>query len=293
MAVTVPAAVIGALVPGVFWLWFFTRGRAYRPTPRRWLAYTFFFGALSTIPAGAIEFFAIQEDIEQLNGLGSLAIVMLFIVGPVEETSKFLAVRLGVARTRFIEEPLDALTFGVAASLGFATAENIVYALSFGPEVLVGRGVFSAVGHVVFGSIWAVLLVAPHGQPRRRLQTVAGIGGAAVLHGVFNVLVLSGSGLGALVAALLVLIGGVFVVRLFRWSRRVSRFRLGRNVPTIDCSVCGTRYRLGPATCPVCGTYSNAASSRLMCGRCGHQATSTDARFCGRCGDLFVSQRRA
>jgi RsiW-degrading membrane proteinase PrsW (M82 family) len=51
-----------AFAPGLFWLWFFVRGRAYRPKPRRLLAVAFFLGMLSTVPAAAIEF-AVLNDV--------------------------------------------------------------------------------------------------------------------------------------------------------------------------------------------------------------------------------------
>ena len=46
--------VLLAFTPGLFWLWFFVRGRAYRPKPRRLLVFAFFLGMLSTIPAGTL-----------------------------------------------------------------------------------------------------------------------------------------------------------------------------------------------------------------------------------------------
>jgi RsiW-degrading membrane proteinase PrsW (M82 family) len=45
-----------AFAPGLFWLWFFVRGRAYRAKPMRLLAFAFFLGMLSTAPAAALEF---------------------------------------------------------------------------------------------------------------------------------------------------------------------------------------------------------------------------------------------
>ena len=62
---------------------------------------------------------------------------MLAIVGPVEETSKFLAIRLAVYRSLHFEEPMDGLVYGAAASLGFASLENLIYVLSYGPEVMI------------------------------------------------------------------------------------------------------------------------------------------------------------
>jgi hypothetical protein len=123
-----------------------------------------------------MEYWLIDSDELEygLASFGTIAGVMFFIVGPVEETSKFLAVRLGVYRTRHLREPLDALVYaGAAASLGFATAENIGYALSFGPEVMIARGPVSTLGHVVFGSLWALSL-NPQAQVRGHHDAYSG-----------------------------------------------------------------------------------------------------------------------
>ena len=195
MAVVV--AVISAIIPGFLWLWVFAHGRSYRGAPLKILLITFLFGMLSIIPAGALEFWLIDfDDVEySLVNFGAFAAAMFFVIGPVEETSKFLAVRLGVYRTRHLKEPLDGLIYGAAASLGFATAENIGYALSFGPEIMIIRGPLSTLGHVVFGSLWALSLnpIAPPG--RRRLIGIAALTAAALLHGLFNLLLFAGWGI--------------------------------------------------------------------------------------------------
>ena len=101
-----------ALAPGLFWLWFFVRGRSYRPKPRRLLAFAFFLGMLSTLPAAALEF-AFLQDVEIAAGtdLATAAAAMLFVVGPTEELSKFLAVRLGPYRSLYFDEPRDGLVY--------------------------------------------------------------------------------------------------------------------------------------------------------------------------------------
>ncbi|MEX2598785.1 MAG: PrsW family glutamic-type intramembrane protease, partial [Dehalococcoidia bacterium] len=132
------ALVLIAFTPGIFWLWFYTRLDKYRPEPRRLLAMAFFLGMLSTIPAGILNTLFIDESVlDQTAALASVAMAMLLVVGPVEETSKFLAVRFGPYRSRYFDEPIDALVYGAAASLGFASLENLMYVLTFGPEVMI------------------------------------------------------------------------------------------------------------------------------------------------------------
>ena len=164
-----------AFAPGLFWLWFFVRGRTYRPKPRRLLVYAFVLGMLFTAPAAALEAALLWgTDIRVGASLAAAAAAMLFVVGPVEELSKFMAVRLGPYRSLYFEEPRDGLVYAVAASLGFASVENLVYILSFGPEVMVGRAPFSTLAHVIFGSFWGVGTGHQGARGKTGARTVAG-----------------------------------------------------------------------------------------------------------------------
>ena len=91
-----PAVLLLAFAPGVFWLWFFAKRDVYRPEPKRLIALTFCLGMAATVPAGVLNTLFL-DDILLAGGaadIGSLAVGMLFVVGPVEETCKYLAVRL-------------------------------------------------------------------------------------------------------------------------------------------------------------------------------------------------------
>ncbi|MEX0763144.1 MAG: PrsW family glutamic-type intramembrane protease [Dehalococcoidia bacterium] len=284
---TAAVILVAAITPGIFWLWFFTRGRSYHPRPRRLLVGTFFLGAMSTVPAGLIEFALIPADSWGAStAIGAVAFVMFFIVGPVEETSKFLAVRFGAFRTGYFEEPLDGLIYSTAASLGFASAENVLYAITYGPEVMIVRGPLSTVAHLVFGAAWGLALGL---RARRRgfsALTLLGLAGAAITHGAFNVSAAAGL---PLLAIALVVIGALVVARMYRWAQRVSPFRLRRNVPLVACRVCHNEYRLGSRFCSQCGSPASDDDPALICGNC-RKISRADARFCVSCGDRFVKR---
>ena len=301
---SIPVVFAAALSPGIFWLWFFLRGRSYQPHPRRLIAGTFFLGMLSVVPAGALEY-ALAPDLPDDIGVsvGAVAGLMFLVVGPVEELSKFLSVRLGAFRSLHFDEPLDGLVFSAAASLGFASAENVLYAFQHGPEVMIVRGPLSTLAHVVFGMFWGAALAvrrmdraegakassgettAPWwGRSSPRQVVLLGLAGAALAHGTFNFMLATGFWW---VSVLLVIVGAVRVARLFRWGQRVSPFRLRRNVPVLTCPHCAGRFRLGAKFCDRCGTRTDGALSEIECGRCG-STNRPDARFCTSCGDRFV-----
>ena len=280
-----------AFAPGLFWLWFFIRGRSYRPKPGRLLLYAFLLGMLFTLPAAALEFaFFNLADIEVGRDLATGAAAMLFVVGPVEELSKFMAVRLGPYRSLYFDEPRDGLVYAVAASLGFASLENLVYILSFGPEVMVGRAVFSTLAHVIFGSFWGVGL-GVQAQAKRRgrgLLLSAGLLVAAAVHGVFNILVLTLSPVGLLLVLLLISLGLWWTLSRFRWAQRISPFRLRRNYPRVACSGCGQLNSITSRYCRSCGQSSQAASTLvLVCSHCISQVRP-DAEYCTSCGDMLL-----
>ena len=295
------AFVLIAFAPGVFWLWFFLKRNTYRPEPRRLIAATFFLGMLSTIPAGLIHGLLLDDSFlaSGLNDIGYAAVVMLFIVGPAEETSKFLAVRLYAYRSLYFDEPMKGLVYATAASLGFASAENLLYVLEFGPLVMLGRAPLSTLAHVVFGAFWGYALGKRMEQGKRVHQgaggsssgsvlvVVAGLACAALVHGLFNVTVLAFP----IAAIAIVAVGFWWVLSRYGWARRISPFRYRRNYPRFLCPSCGHHISVASRYCNTCGGYVTAPSGQLFCAHCGHP-NRLNAAFCTTCGDRFQLPRR-
>ncbi len=277
-----------AFAPGLFWLWFFIRKDVYRPEPRRMLAVTFLLGMAATIPAGIINTIFLDDDIlHETASLASVASGMLFVVGPAEEVCKFLAVRLRAYRSLYFDEPGDGLVYSTAASLGFASLENLLYILMFGPAVMLLRAPLSTAAHVVFGSFWGYALgrQVQDGQGRRRRwQTPAGIAAGAVVHGLFNVAVFTFWP----AAAVLVALGVAWTLGRFGWAQRVSPFRYRRNYPKIACAVCRRRISIVSRYCRFCGAPIPARGpGAVYCSYCEHE-NRPDAGYCARCGDRLL-----
>ena len=277
-----------AFAPGIFWLWFFIRRATYRPGPRRLLVFTFLLGMASTIPAGIINSIFLDDSIlSDSANLASVASGMLFVVGPAEETCKFLAVRLLAYRSSYFDEPGDGMVYSAAASLGFASLENLQYILIFGPAVMIGRAPLSTLGHLVFGSLWGYAL-GRHIQSRGRShgQVFVGIAAGAIAHGLFNVsLFVFGPA-----AIALVIIGALWTARRFGWARRVSPFRYRRNYPQILCPNCNRHIRVISRYCRFCGVPVAAQlrnADAVYCSNCGH-GNRPDAGFCAHCGDQLL-----
>ncbi len=276
--------VLLAFTPGLFWLWFFLRQDVYRPEPRKLIALTFVLGCLSTIPAGIVEaIFLADFDLEEGALLGTAA-AMLLVVGPIEEASKFAVVRLKSYRSLYFDEPTDGLVYAAAASLGFASLENLAYVVTFGPEVMIVRAPLSTVGHLVFGSIWGYALGVHHASGYNRTGLVViSLSLASVVHAAFNIAVF-GFPPGAIA---LVVVVGIWAMSRFKWARRVSPFKYRRNYPEVMCPSCDQLIRVTSRFCRFCGVLAESGAGPLFCGYCGNK-NRPDSHYCTRCGDQLL-----
>lgn len=281
-----------AFAPGLFWLWFFARRNIYRPDPKRILAGTFFLGIFSTFPAGILNSTFISDEVNsalssgQFVALSTIAASMFFVVGPVEETLKFLAVRIYAYRSLYFDEPMDGMVYAAAASLGFASLENLYYIYEYGPDVMIGRSILSTLGHVVFGSFWgyALGIQAQQHSKKSAFILVVAIVIAAVAHGMFNTLLFADQFL--LVLALFGL-GVLWTINRFNWARRVSPFKKRRNYPKVACSGCERLVSLGGKHCSYCGERVKKNNSMLYCSHC-RNPNQEGSKFCTNCGDQFL-----
>ena len=274
-----------AFAPGIFWLWFFVRKDIYRPEPKRLLALTFFLGMVSTIPAGVVNAIFLDDSIVS-GPAAAFTMGMLFVVGPVEETAKFLAVRLVAFRSLYFDEPGDGLVYSVAASLGFASLENFMYIINFGPEVMIGRAPLSTLAHAIFGSFWGYALGSQKQEDTRNSTPVfMGVATGAVVHGLFNVLVMTPQTL--LAAVVLIVLGAWWTLRHLDWAQRVSPFRYKRNYPRILCLTCNQRINVLSRFCRFCGAPVMTSRADIYCSHCNTRNLSHTS-FCTGCGDQLM-----
>lgn len=274
-----------SFAPGIFWLWFFLRQDKIRPEPLRLIALTFLLGCASTIPAGLGNYlFGADNLLEGSPNLISVVTAMTLVVGPVEELCKFGAVRLGPYRSLYFDEPVDGLVYASAASLGFASLENLFYVWQYGPAVMLLRAPLSTVGHLVFGSIWGYALGQYYiSGGRKRALLFRSLVLAAGAHALFNVLVFSFP----LGAVALVILGGIWSFRAIRKGDRHSPFRFRRNYPRIICDSCGESMSTFNSFCTRCGAPRAEGMSTIVCSNC-EEPNRADAAFCTSCGDQFL-----
>ena len=188
-----------AIGPALFWLIFFYRKDKYATQPLSWIVKIFLLGALIIIPVFICE---------SIAGILISEFAVAVIVAPiVEECGKYFVVTRYVYTTSEFNEPVDGIMYAVAAALGFATIENILYIFSIPLtelptlfSVVVARAVLSVPGHALFSSIWGHSLgIAKFGLPRDAPKIITGLAVAIMFHGLFNFLLMSVLGIALLI----------------------------------------------------------------------------------------------
>jgi RsiW-degrading membrane proteinase PrsW (M82 family) len=201
------AALIVPILPGLIWLWIFYRTDRYEPEPKKLVMLTFALGVLSIIPAfigerlgehvypylASIES-AAAAPLGELSNPLPLFIGCFLIIGPCEEISKFLAVRLFIYRNREFDEPLDGIIYASAAALGFASLENVFYVVDWthGLGIRWGmlgvRSFLALPGHVIFAATWGYALGRKKFNPQ--YQVWPRLLAASGLHGLYDFLLM-------------------------------------------------------------------------------------------------------
>ena len=282
-----------SVLPCALWLWYFSSRSLYKRPAWRVLGVTFVLGALATVPALRLNLLG-QSLFIDLFGRTQLShiLVLLFVVGPVEELLKLLAVYFYAYRREEFDEPLDGVIFSATAALGFAAIENVFYlAQSDNRELLLLRGTLSNPGHVLFSALWGLSLSRAKAAPnmlRERAPIVAGgLLLASLLHSLFDLLLLAAAELNIIFFALLiaVMVGLFFRVRSrIKFHSDTSPHREGTMYMPLRryCQECGSEGIAG-GPCAKCGAFIPEPEELELCPVCS-TAQRPGAKFCSRCG---------
>lgn len=255
------------------WLaYFYARGSRYRQSFGNVLR-VFMWGCAVTVPAVIVE---------GLTGAGLIrgplihsTAVSFFLIGPIEEFFKLLAVWVAVYRSQDFREPIDGIIYALSAALGFASVENLLYISKFGPEIVWTRIMYATTAHVLFASMWGYSLGLARFQREGELLTVGkGLVVAALLHGAYDAVAAIYQQAAKISLLPLMALMIWLMYRRVREFRRTSPFR-----PIGDGAV---------IVCPNCSAYT--LESEEACARCGFPVPlmEIDApRFCGRCRALL------
>jgi len=240
----------------------------------------FLFGALSGPVAGLGE--GILQHLFQYNPKTSSTaehlIFMFFVVALWEESAKYIvAKKIGYSTDRF-KQVYDGILFCSASALGFATAENIIYVFTAGTDamgVALARSLTSIPSHISDAVVMGYGMGKAKemdGSPKEKEWLALGLGGAILLHGTYDFLLVIDTGLWKLPLFLLVMLGGWFV------AYKVMKKGLAYT-PFAHCSKCRQVIPQMVSFCPFCGKEHSIV---LKCWNCGVAVTKWTRR-CSRC----------
>lgn len=190
-------AIAAACVPAIVWFAFFSQ-QDLHPEPKRLIIYTFTAGVFVSVIVLAIQF-GFQNILPESPDMLFPSVVILALI---EEVFKFFAANWAIRRDPAFDEPIDAMIYMIAASLGFATVENIFVLMGSFSEIssspflsaletaglrFVGATLLHVLASAMVGYFWA------KGRMRKNegAYIAIGITIATFVHGIFNYLILS------------------------------------------------------------------------------------------------------
>lgn len=238
-------AVIGGLMPALFWLWFWLKEDKMHPEPRGLILRALLAGAISVLAAFYIERLFVS-DFELIRTytpswklseipLGMLLIEMPILFGwaVIEEVVKFFGAELVVFRHRDYDEPIDAMIYMISVAIGFAAAENIlflvnsvlsnegnIYFLLTSNLRFLGATILHTVSSAVVGCAMALSFYS--NRWKKIIYVTFGLIIASLLHAYFNFFIIANNGQEVFKVLIVLWLDAVFVIYLFERVKRVT-----------------------------------------------------------------------
>jgi protease PrsW len=173
-----------AVLPCLLFCYLIFRIDKFDREPKIWLAGCFFLGMILTFPAVNLELhFA---NFSEKKSFGEAFFLSFFVIALIEESLKMLALTVPFRHPVF-NEPLDGIVYAMMIGMGFATAENLVYAERFGLPTVAVRAFTAVPAHVTFAVFSGYFAGLAKFQTENRLKTwVRGWAAALILHGLYD-----------------------------------------------------------------------------------------------------------
>ncbi len=190
-------ASLGGIIPCLFWLIFWLREDSAKPEPVRMILACFVAGMITTIIVFPFEYFVtllVKSD-------SSIAVVLWAVI---EESFKLIACYLIALRSKYYDEPIDAVIYMVVIALGFAALENtffLIGPLSAGntlDSVITGnlRFIGSSLLHTLASGTIGVFIAFGFYKIIKEKEKFLAVGllCAIILHTLFNFFILQENG---------------------------------------------------------------------------------------------------
>lgn len=197
-----------AIIPGLLICWYIYRMDKYereKPFP---LFASFWLGALATLGVVKIETWATYTPFLQGEGILFTLFSSFVVVALTEELIKYLCLFLYPYQSRFFNEPMDGIVYAVMIGMGFATLENLMYALQYDLETIILRAFTAVPAHaafaVIMGYYFGKAKFEDNPKVRRKRLGMALLAPLAI-HGLYDFLILQEIYQGLIALAIIVL----------------------------------------------------------------------------------------
>ena len=216
-----------AALPTFILLGFIYRMDSQKKEPKRLVLKLFLFGCLSTIPAVIAEY--IVGLFEPMIPPYLYLFFNAFIVaGLCEESIKLGTVYLFAYRRPEFDEITDGVVYTVAAGMGFAFLENIVYSIGRDQYImiLIIRGITSVPLHAVCSGIMGYFIGMSKFRPGKSF-VLGGLLLAVFIHGLYDYLLFIEKAYLSLLIIPLLILSFLYLIRLIKkgkeWDRMEGR----------------------------------------------------------------------
>jgi RsiW-degrading membrane proteinase PrsW (M82 family) len=225
---------IAALLILLCWLFYLRRIDLFQSEKWKYLIMTCLLGIMTSVLVFPVTSFVFYSTGWNLNGhIFNDYFYCIFRIGLVEESVKIIPLLIGIYLTKEIVEPVDYIIYGSVAALGFGFAENLLYFDSAHLNIITGRALSSAFGHIFFTSVIAYALVLNKFSKRKTNAIILLPGAlllAAFLHGTYDFWLLDGTGSWKLVSMLIMLLGaiqyGIFIENALNQSPNFNQDKI-------------------------------------------------------------------
>ena len=224
-------AVLGGVVPAIFWLWFWLREEdGDEQEPMGLIAISFILGGLLVLIAIWLEKYSLNFIKDSTT--------QTVIWAAIEELLKFIGVMIIITGNQNVDRPIDYPMYFIATALGFAALENFLYLLNplsvSGTIVGMLTGNLRFLGSTLLHAISSAMIGSALGlsfylRQYRVIYLFAGILCAILLHSIFNFFIMKGSG-----ENFLSIFGFLWVVTIINILIFEKLKRMGKDIPILN-----------------------------------------------------------
>ena len=160
----------------------------YEKEPTSLLLSSFLYGAIVSIIITTVIYYVLDIilPLKDEFSIWQQFVKAFFVVGLVEEFSKYFIVRYYAQPKSQFNEPFDGIVYAVMISMGFAATENIFYVVEGGLPTAIIRSFTAVPAHATFGILMGYYMGKAKFSKNKALMNITGLLLATLFHGAYD-----------------------------------------------------------------------------------------------------------